>query len=471
MTVLLHTTHPARTLTALVDQPPHDSAFEAWTFDDRASRQKAEADLAERGIKARIHSAYKPIVTFFREDVAPGYHSVDIAYPVHPNAVHNRFLLESYPLAAMLAPIVPTFHPGHSETDYVVTLGYADGTKTFRVFAPNWTHPDASGETQLSPTGWVRHEGGGHRLETDYETLFHTALQTVRTHVWPANEPYFQELTLSVTLPAADEPLPHDDEVLSLREAMHEDLYFSLLEYFGALSGRPAGDRHLQPGQIVPLITSGAPGISIRLSPLSTQDRAGTPQILETAQEPPSVAQIRQELHQIGGQAFTAATRSGRVVDARYVSGTGAPVMISAGQHPNETTPIVGALRAAHRLRAEGACFTISPLENPDGYALHGRLVQDNPAHMHHAARYTAFGDDLEYRENPDALYEQGIRRQAETLTNAQLHVNLHGYPSHEWTRPMSGYVPKGFDVDRAEGVFPCPAPSCGLARYGPRAD
>ena len=64
---------------------------------------------------------------------------------------------------------------------------------------------------------------------------------------------------------------------------------------------------------------------------------------------------------------------------------------------------------------------------------------------MHHAARYTAFGDDLEYRQNPAALYEHGIRAQAEALTGAQLHINLHGYPAHEWTRPLSGYVPRGF--------------------------
>jgi hypothetical protein len=27
----------------------------------------------------------------------------------------------------------------------------------------------------------------------------------------------------------------------------------------------------------------------------------------------------------------------------------------------------------------------------------------------------------------------------------AVIHVNLHGYPSHEWTRPLTGYVPDGF--------------------------
>jgi len=25
--------------------------------------------------------------------------------------------------------------------------------------------------------------------------------------------------------------------------------------------------------------------------------------------------------------------------------------------------------------------------------------------------------------------------------------VNLHGYPAHEWTRPLTGYIPRGFEM------------------------
>ena len=129
--------------------------------------------------------------------------------------------------------------------------------------------------------------------------------------------------------------------------------------------------------------------------------------------------------------------------------GRDAAVMISGGQHPNETTGIVGALRAARALRENpGTHFTISPLENPDGYSVHQRLRVDNPLHMHHAARYTALGDDLEYRTQENSgeyLNEKAIRFKAQELSGAKLHVNLHGYPSHEWTRPLSGYVPRNF--------------------------
>jgi hypothetical protein len=65
---------------------------------------------------------------------------------------------------------------------------------------------------------------------------------------------------------------------------------------------------------------------------------------------------------------------------------------------------------------------------------------------MLHAARYTALGDDVEYRDQPP-LYERAARQEALSLSGAQLHVNLHGYPAHEWTRPLSGYLPQGFEA------------------------
>jgi hypothetical protein len=60
---------------------------------------------------------------------------------------------------------------------------------------------------------------------------------------------------------------------------------------------------------------------------------------------------------------------------------------------------------------------------------------------MHHAARFTGLGDDLEFRDH-EPFGERAARLEAFRRTNAILHVNLHGYPAHEWTRPHSGYVP-----------------------------
>ncbi|NMM88803.1 peptidase M14, partial [Rhodococcus sp. SRB_17] len=153
------------------------------------------------------------------------------------------------------------------------------------------------------------------------------------------------------------------------------------------------------------------------------------------------------EMARLPGQRFAATSRQGRAVLGLYHRGPGAAVFISGGQHANETSGVVGALRAAQQLQAAGSAhFALIALENPDGYALHRELCVQHPRHMQHAARYSALGDDIEYREQAP-LYERAAREQALALSGAQLHVNLHGYPAHEWTRPLTGYVPRGFGL------------------------
>lgn len=443
-----------RTLDTLLADTPSGTTLEAWTFNDRASRLAAERAFAEKGIKARLRSAYKPLLHAFLEDIdLEGVESIEISYPVNTNAPENRFRLEAYPLAEMVGERSITFVARKdSALHYDVTLMRNGKVETLQVFAPNRMHVDAAGETNLSPTGWLqRGDGLGERLETDYEALFASTIEAVASYEWGANEPYFEELNIRAAFPASDERLDVGDEALSLREALHEDFYFSLLEFFQKKSGRPIGDRGLKPGQIVPeIIQDGnAVSVSVSLRSLSTGYLDGDIQELDTATKPLATEQIFASLSGIGGNAFEAFSRSGRRVYARYVQGTDAPVMISGGQHPNETTGICGAVRAAKQLaQRQWAHFTVSPLENPDGYALHQRLCVDNPCHMHHAARYTALGDDLEYRTPETAaghINEKQIRFDAQELSGAQLHVNLHGYPSHEWTRPLSGYVPRNF--------------------------
>lgn len=445
----------ARTLDMLVAEAKSGQAFEAWTFDDMKSRQAAEQALAAKGVTARIRSAYKPLLFAFLEEIdLTNVTAIEIRYPVHSAAPANRFRLEAYPLAALVGDASIEFIAREDGAfSYDVTLTRAGIVETLKVQAPNRIHQDVVGETNVSPTGcyWLAGNGTGERLETDYERLFAAGMKAITEHDWGATEPYFEELNIRVSHPAEDMDLPVGDEVVSLREALHEDFYFSLLEFFQKKSGRPLGDRGLKPGQIVPEIVGSAGEISVRVEtrPLTAGFLDGRQQQFDTATEPPAAAQVASLLDEIGGEEFHAASRSGRTLAARYIKGSDAAVMISGGQHPNETTGIVGALRAAMALKQrDGAHFTISPMENPDGYALHQRLRIDNPRHMHHAARYTALGDDLEYRTRENAgphLNEKAIRFQAQELSGARLHVNLHGYPSHEWTRPLSGYVPRNF--------------------------
>lgn len=454
MTSIFEKTY-GRTLDALVATAAGVGAtLQAWTFDDSASRKAAEQKLAQKGISARIRSAYKPLLHFFLEELdLAGVTEIAVTYPVHERAPKNRFILETYPLAALAGDIRISFAARPDDLfHYGVTLTLADGsTASHTVFAPNRVHADFVGETIVSPTGWIiSGTGPGERLETDYEQLFAETVAAIQSHEWGMTEPYFDELNIQAVLPAADERLAYGDEVLSLREALHEDFYFSLLEVFQKKSGRPLGDRGLRPGQIVPEIAQGSvPAVAVSVRPLSSHITGGPVVAVDTMREPPFFAQVIAELDAIGGQPFEALSRAGRPVLGRFVKGTDAPVIISGGQHANENTGIVGAMRAAKVLaRRPNAHFSVSPMENPDGYALHQRLRAANPRHMHHAARYTAMGDDLEYRtlENTrGVLHEKAIRIEAQRLTGAQLHVNLHGYPSHEWTRPLSGYVPRNF--------------------------
>lgn len=425
--------------------------FEVWSFDDRATRARTEAEFAARGLTARCRSAYKPLVCAFREEIdTRGLCAARVVYPRHPGAADKRFLLESYPLSALYPEVSFTFTPAEVQDSlpaYQVTLSYTDGREAaLEVLAPNRLHADYTTGTVLSPCGWLRAADQDGPLLTDYEALFHDTMAAISNGPWE-REPYFPELNIAVTLPARDEPLGHGDEVLSLSEALHEDFYFSLLELFQRRSGKPVGARDLRPGQIVPEIRQGNQ-ITVRVETraLDAASITYSLQTLDTADTALSPVQIAQELAAIAGHELRATAVSGRPVLARHHGGQGRGLIISAGQHANETSSPIGCLRAARALAAQGAEFVISPLENPDGYALHQRLIADNPRHMHHAARYTALGDDLEYRSGAE-LHEKAIRLAAEAACPALLHVNCHGYPAHEWTRPLSGYIPRGFEM------------------------
>ncbi|RWK11046.1 peptidase M14 [Mesorhizobium sp.] len=444
-----------RTLNQLVARfaEAQGSRIEAWTFDDETSRRAAELKLAKFGVEARFRSAYKPLLHFFLEEVdIASLSAIHVIYPMHSICHVDRFRSETYPLAALVGKVALTFEAGTQEDlFYQVRLGHKDGyTSAHSVFAPNRVHVDTIGVTHVSPTGWIRIDGAspGERLQTDYEMLFEVAVQAVAAHEWGREEPYFEELNIAVALPTEDRRLPVGQEVISLLEAMHEDLYFSIIEVFQKKSGRALGDWRGKPGQIVPEIryVKAAPAVRIETRPLTETEAASKFMPLNQAETPISAAQVRAELVQIGGDALEARSRSGRSVTALYRKGFDRPVIISAGRHANETTGIVGALRAAHALAARPeAHFVVSPLENPDGYQLHWRLRTDNPYHLHHAARYTALGDDFLNRAT-EPLFEKAIHKEAQRLSGAKLHLDLHGYPSHEWSRPLSGYLPLAFE-------------------------
>ncbi|MGY6270327.1 peptidase M14 [Achromobacter denitrificans] len=435
------------------------AVVEGWLFEGLEARRAAQARLARAGVAARFRSAYKPLLHFFLEEVdRAGLASVAVRYPLHEHAPARRFTLEAYPLVALLEGVRVTMQPGADDLHYDVSLTYADGRKLEeRVYAPNLLGHAPDGTPELSPTGWLRVRDAAGGLQTDaaqvteYQQAFRSILDTVRGHAWGAHEPYFDRLEIRVDLPGIDFALPVDEEIVSTFEALHEDVYFSLLEHFQRHSGRPSGDRGLQPGQIIPDIRrhDGAAHVQISLEPfaaLAPVVPAAPETPLAQIREPLSAAQIAGCMAAFGGDTFQAVSRQGRPVLGTYMRGPGPAVFISGAQHANETSGVVGALRAAQALAARGnAHFALIASENPDGYALFNRLREHHPRHMLHASRYSALGDDIAYRERAPFFEREG-RHQALAISGAQLHINLHGYPAHEWTRPLSGYLPRHFE-------------------------
>ena len=433
---------------------------EAWLFEGEAARRAAEQRLAKHGFAARLRSAYKPLVHAFLEEFGTGgLSAVSVALPSHPRAAPGRFALEAYPLAALARPASLELHAGTAPLEHIVQLAYLDGRRaTVQVFAPNRERIDHLGKTVLSPCGWLRvgNPGAAPRIdepvETEFEALFARGMAAIANHPFGTAEPYFERLTIAAEIPSLVRELACGDEVIDTREALHEEFYFSLLEHFQRRSGRPVGARDLVPGQIVPDVraSKGPARLRITLEALKV-DHAGDwpddPHIpLAALAAPVSPARIARELAGLGGESIRSRSAAGRPVEGRIVAGEGPAVVITGGQHANETSGVIGALRAAYALQAAGRSFAVIPLENPDGYALHHELRQANPRHMHHAARYTARGDDLGHRTKPDP-YESAARRAAFARSGARLHINLHGYPAHEWTRPLTGYVPRGFGL------------------------
>jgi hypothetical protein len=459
MTLLLEASFP-RTLDALVARftaaAQRGARVEAWLFEDAPSRRAAEARLLQNDVIARFRSAYKPLLHALLEEFdTTGLASLTIRTPSHPAGSLERFRLEAFPIAALLPGIDLTFVQGDAPLDYGVQLTWRDGrTEHHAVFAPNVIRNDPMGAAVLGCAGWLRlwppgaaAPGEDRPLESEYEAAYAAVMQAVAAQDWGTSLPCFETLEIIVTTGGIETRLAHQDECVSTREALHEEFYFSLLEFFQNRFGRPAGDRGLQPGQIVPDILSGPGPTTVRVTagppaPMAIAADAG--EALAAATAPLAPARIAAELDALGGAACSAVSPQGRPVWGKYFAGAGPGLLISAGQHANETSGVVGALRAAPVLIAQGAHFALIPQENPDGYALHHRLRQANPRHMHHAARYSALGDDLPQRRTPP-FHEKAARLEAFRRTEAGLHINLHGYPAHEWTRPLNGYVPRGF--------------------------
>ena len=435
---------------------PADTS-QAWLFESKKARAKIEAEWAKQGKALKLHSAYKSLLHTILEDSAlKTATDILIRYPVVEGDDPQRFRLECYPVNDLVTATVrfEAFEAEMGETELpCYEVETESGTKRFPI-PVRWV-TSKSGKRQLVACGWViNQQGEGRYLPTEFDSIFNDACQYLSElplqpiSASEKNGPFFDRLVVHIGLPMKDTPLPVNNESISFIEAMHEDIYFSALEIFHHRLNRLANDRSLKIGHIIPdVYYAYKPKLSISLNPPATKDNDGDESHLATCLDKlghwPTPQRISNQLDKLDGTRFETTSRQGRpVCGCAVVSGSKVKLAISGGQHANESSGIVGGLRAAKALKEQGTVdFTICPSENTDGYALFRQLCVKNPNHMHHAARYTGTGADLTHSKTHESL----IRNMAKAQLVADVHVNLHGYPAHEWTRPLSGYVPEGF--------------------------
>lgn len=147
-----------------------------------------------------------------------------------------------------------------------------------------------------------------------------------------------------------------------------------------------------------------------------------------------------------------AAPTPGRLSSATKLAILKPTHLIIARHHANEISSTNAAFRLAWncatdpdwRRYLDRVNIIILPEENPDGAALHVRLASEPEARnwKHHAARYNALG--CEYGEaHFDADTRFGEARARTSLWRrwpADVVVDNHGVPSHEWVQPFAGY-------------------------------
>ncbi|MGI8747770.1 MAG: M14 family zinc carboxypeptidase, partial [Deinococcus sp.] len=408
-----------------------------------------------------------------------------------------RFLQELYPLAALLERegVRGEFLPGPqdraAQDQAVQHRGAQYGAALWRGEQEVWRgrcliplHPRTSpdGREVRGPTGWLRVRANGAllhdaRIPTDGELFWDWYQAEVLPEVLDLADsrpglPVFRNLSVSVHVSEPDLGLDVLDERISMTEALTEEVYFGTLDALKRHTGTPSGNRSLMPGRIAPVAVSTAgqggwarvvltPWDGVRFPPEFTADDAPhAPVVSEMAPRPLPVdrpwkpahlwAYAREQAGRYGlDWEVPAFSVEGRPVPAVLRTGPSpvGGVIVTGGQHANETTGPVAAVHLIETLAASPLPFAVLPLENPDGAHLHRALIQLNPEHMHHAARYTALGDDLESRlREGEPRWESRARTWAAQEVGATLHLNLHGYPAHEWVRPYSGYAPFGFE-------------------------
>ncbi|HWI63646.1 MAG TPA: M14 family zinc carboxypeptidase, partial [Symbiobacteriaceae bacterium] len=414
-----------------------------------------------------------------------------------------RWLQELYPADELLewqlgVPVVFDLIDAPQQHIYELRVLRPDGS----VALAEGFSPICSARTYLPEfpeRGRVHPPTGLLRVEQEGQVLVETALDTDAEAFWtawqeqvlprlreyltpapdPATQPFFGRLMVEVAMSEDDRRLGIREEQISPLDALHEDLYFYTLDYLNQLGLSQVGKGYPAPGAVEPWVVGGEggprarvrlfgrpPGASALADGVPAQaavlpaPAAGIPadQIIGPDQLPPYLAylatlpgvRVWQAGLSLSGRPTWAlsvlAPTAGTIAPPQKLSAWRPTLLVNARRHANEVSSTNSILRlaelAAREGVAQGVNLVIIPIENVDGAAVHYAMQQVHPNWKLHAARFNAAGVDFGFDQfEPEPRF--GEARTLPTLWRAfqpDVILDDHGYPSHEWVQPFSGY-------------------------------
>jgi hypothetical protein len=267
------------------------------------ARREIAAILRAKGYAPEIVvlNAYKPGLSWLREVVQPALEAIPRVARVRiafresasdPPALEmrSRWLQELFPgpdllaaaLGLPLAWVRLSMRRRLAEA-YVVTAWDREGVRVYRAgFTPRVSRlPYLPGRPA---SGWVHPCTGGIRLARPGGVLLDESFPTDRERFWrffqerilPALEgamtarvaeaggrgpaAFWEEAAIDVRIPETDERLGLGEERVTPLEALHEDLYFVLLDHFRLFAEKHGLPAESQFGRILPRVSTAAAG-------------------------------------------------------------------------------------------------------------------------------------------------------------------------------------------------------------------
>jgi hypothetical protein len=275
-------------------------------IEKEATAALLKAGAAPAGTRATVISAYKQGFSWLEEVVGPAVAGKPIdrfvirfaemgpppEWPQGSLFAPTRWLLEAFPIDEVLARELNidrsriTFEEAPiGSAAYEVTVSGPGGIELFhQTFDPKivirpYFDVFPNYEKVRVTTGWISATSAGRtiadeRIATDTERVWDRyqaktlpALydQVMKIHEGKPRQgdaPYFGELRIEASLSEPDYELGVDKEQMMSMETLHEDLYFTTIEFFRVLGRFTRGQPLDFPGRIIPIMHPKADGRS-----------------------------------------------------------------------------------------------------------------------------------------------------------------------------------------------------------------